>query len=92
MTVEIRRSGDVAIVTEPRYRVDAVESEFSVSVSSAIVVITGDPYAGPYTVTPTNEEQVLATYHKTMTGNLTINPIPSNYGLITWNGSTLTVS
>ena len=92
MSVEIRRSGDVAVVTEPRYRVDATERKFSVSVSSAIVVVVGDPYDGPYTVTPTNEEQVLATYHKTMTGNLVVNPIPSNYGLIGWDGAVLTVS
>jgi hypothetical protein len=35
---------------------------------------------------------VLATAEKVVTRNIVINPIPSNYGLITWNGSTLTVS
>ena len=76
MTVEIRRSGDVAIVTEPRYRVDAVESEFSVSVSSAIVVVTGDPYEGAYQIVPTFSEQVLETRAKTMLDDVTVEEIP----------------
>ena len=49
-------------------------------------------YEGPYEVTPAPETQTLATDSLYMRGNITINPIPSNYGLITWNGSTLTVS
>ena len=49
-------------------------------------------YSGPYEVTPSDTEQVLETDAFYMNGNITINPIPSNYGLITWNGSTLTVS
>lgn len=51
-----------------------------------------DPYTGNYTVTPSAEEQVLQTENLRMTDNITINPIPQNYGLITWNGSYLTVS
>lgn len=49
-------------------------------------------YEGDYEVTPTQQTQTLATDSLYMRGNVTINPIPSNYGLITWNGSTLTVS
>lgn len=49
-------------------------------------------YEGEYEVTPSEETQTLATDSLYMRGNITINPIPSNYGLITWNGSTLTVS
>lgn len=49
-------------------------------------------YTGPYEVTPSSETQTLDTDAFYMNGNVTINPIPSNYGLITWNGSTLTVS
>ena len=54
-------------------------------------VTTGD-YSGPYEVTPSNETQTLATAGKTLESNVTINPIPSNYGLITWDGNILTVS
>lgn len=49
-------------------------------------------YGGAYTVTPSEETQTLETGSLYMRDNITINPIPSNYGLITWNGVTLTVS
>ena len=49
-------------------------------------------YQGSYTVTPTQSTQVLQTAHLMMNGNVTIAPIPSNYGLVTYNGSILTVS
>lgn len=49
-------------------------------------------YTGETVVTPSTTEQVLATAEKVVKRNIIINPIPSNYGLITWNGSTLTVS
>ena len=49
-------------------------------------------YTGPVEVTPNNQTQTLNTALKSVMENITINPIPNNYGLITWNGSTLTVS
>lgn len=49
-------------------------------------------YTGPYEVTPTQTTQLLQVNGLRATENIKINPIPSNYGLITWNGSTLTVS
>lgn len=49
-------------------------------------------YTGETVITPSTTEQVLNTADKVVTRNIIINPIPSNYGLITWNGSTLTVS
>ena len=51
-----------------------------------------DPYTGDYTVTPSKETQTLQTNNLRMLDNVTIEPIPSNYGLITWNGSIITVS
>ena len=51
-----------------------------------------DYYEGPYEYTPTQEEQTVTIQGLMATRNITINPIPSNYGLITWNGATLTVS
>ena len=49
-------------------------------------------YGGPYTITPSKEEQTFSTKDLRMTDNIVIEPIPSNYGLITWNGTTLIVS
>lgn len=49
-------------------------------------------YEGEYTITPGDEAVVLETAGLVMAQNVTINPVPSNYGRITWNGSALTVS
>lgn len=49
-------------------------------------------YRGEYEITPGTETQILETKEFYLNENITINPIPSNYGLITWNGSTITVS
>ena len=49
-------------------------------------------YDGPYSVTPSAEAQTLETNGKRMTGDVTIGPIPSNYGLVTWNGAYITIS
>ena len=51
-----------------------------------------DPYTGEYTITPSTDTQTLQTRNLRMTDNITIEPIPQNYGLITWNGTVLTVS
>lgn len=49
-------------------------------------------YEGSYTVIPGTVAQVLQTAGKSMAENVTVGPIPQNYGLITWNGSIITVS
>ena len=53
---------------------------------------TYDSYEGPYEVVPSRETQTLRTNRLLMLSNVTIAPIPSNYGLIEWNGSVLKVS
>ena len=59
------------------------------TIPSAILPPT---YEGSYEVTPSCETQTLSVDHLWMIHDITIDPIPSNYGLITWNGSALTVS
>ena len=49
-------------------------------------------YKGAYEVTPSSEAQVLPTEGLMMRGDLTVGAIPSNYGLVTWDGSVITVS
>lgn len=49
-------------------------------------------YEGAYEITPSAETQTLPSTDTVMHRDIVINPIPSNYGLITWNGATLTVS
>lgn len=59
-----------------------------------VITIAGSyaDYEGSYQITPTQSAQTLETADKHTLADIIINPIPSNYGLITWNGSTLTVS
>lgn len=59
---------------------------------ACIVVDRSEIYDGAYEWTPTDALQTIEIANKKATDNIRINPIPSNYGLITWNGSTLTVS
>ena len=55
-------------------------------------VIAMPYYEGEYEVTPTRETQILNTAHKSMRENVVVNPIPSNYGLVTWTGNHLRIS
>ena len=85
---------DALVIQPPSVMVDAVPGNADVSTGLPIIreLIGGEPYDGEYTVTPSSGTQTLDTANKLLARNVTINPIPSNYGLITWNGSTLTVS
>lgn len=49
-------------------------------------------YAGEIEFTPSPDEQIIHTINKVLLSDIKINPIPNNYGLITYNGSTITVS
>lgn len=51
-----------------------------------------DPYTGDYSVTPSADTQVIPVAGLTMLENFTVNPIPQNYGLISWSGSGIRVS
>jgi len=51
-----------------------------------------EEYDGAYEFTPSGSQQTVEIAHKKATANITIAPIPGNYGLITWNGAFLTVS
>ena len=81
-------------VSETCYNVGFSEAPeiFDLPLGAAIQIIDGEHYQGDYTVTPTTYTQTLSTSGLVMEQDVTINPIPSNYGLITWNGSFLTVS
>ena len=81
-----------ARVTPPKVTIQA--STASVSIQTQIVRdgINPDTYSGEYTVTPTEETQVLSTNGKLMAGDVTVAPIPTNYGRISWNGSVMTIT
>lgn len=61
---------------------------FDLETPSAIGVTT---YDGAYEVTPSAETQTLSTRHRYMLDDITINPIPSDYGHIVYDGSKILV-
>ena len=63
-----------------------------VQVAASYQMREGEIYDGPYEFTPTQETQTVSTAEKLLLENIVINPIPQNYGLITYNGSFITVS
>ena len=77
-------------VTTRRGTIEARTRGHTVRVESSTA--GGVPYDGPYEVTPTNEAQTLQTAGRTLAQDVTVGAIPSNYGLITYDGSIITVS
>lgn len=50
------------------------------------------PYEGEYEFIPSGEYQTIRIEGEKALHDIIIDPIPTNYGLITWNGSSITVS
>lgn len=91
MTVTKRAS--IVISTEDDAEIELrTGRKGSVELEVASGISAGGEYFGPYEVTPTENEQVLPTAQLVASRDIVVNPIPSNWGRITWNGSVLTVS
>ena len=69
-----------------------VTTKATQNISGSLSINSCSQYEGVYEITPSNAIQILETQDKKCTDNIVINPIPNNYGLITWNGSYLTIS
>lgn len=89
MAIEIRAIGWTARGFPDVQTVEAVEPSSTVEVTGGK---SADPYTGPYTVEPSDAVQTLETAGKFLASDVTVAPIPSNYGRIEWNGSVLRVS
>ena len=69
------------------------DDQLPLEVDGSVIVSEGFPvYGGAVQIVPGPEEQVLDTQYTTVMANITVAPIPKNYGLITYNGRTITVS
>lgn len=66
----------------------------SETLTGGLSISTGDipAYHGETTVVPSDEEQILSCSGFVMPADVIVKPIPSNYGKISWNSVTLTVS
>lgn len=60
--------------------------------ASEAIPIYPNPYTGTTEVVPTTEAQTISVHGMMMVEDFTVDPIPSNYGLITQRGSTIIVS
>ncbi|MBQ6501199.1 MAG: hypothetical protein IJI87_07495 [Mogibacterium sp.] len=65
---------------------------YDASIGVSYSAVDYPTYTGEMIFTPTEEAQIIHTKETRVLQNITINPIPQNYGKITWNGSILTVS
>lgn len=76
-----------------RFPIKVQSSGENVEIGVGTRVVAPYPdYDGAYEFTPSSSTQVIDTEKKLLRNDIVINPIPSNYGLISWNGSYLTVS
>lgn len=65
----------------------------SIELSGSVIPGGGAPaYEGSYEVTPSSSTQILNIQGKVAVQDITVHPIPSNYGLITYDGTSITVS
>ena len=64
----------------------------ALGLATAVQIVTGEHYHGDSEVTPCGQDVVLHTEGLFVDEPITIKAIPNNYGLISWNGSVLTVS
>lgn len=79
---------------DDRFRL-GFQDDMAADLSSGLAIqiyVPDNPYSGAYEVTPSAVTQRLETEGMVMAHDVVVNPIPSNYGLITWNGSVITVS
>lgn len=82
---------DVDVDFEHTYEC-TVSNEFILSCEIIQSVSSYPTYGGETHITPSAETQILSTHNRIVKENIIIEPIPSNYGLIGWDGSILTVS
>ena len=82
--LSIEPSADLALCVQ-----DAPEQALSIGMP---YIDGGRRYEGEYSIRPQPYEQTLPTASRKLERDITVGAIPSNYGLIEWNGSVLTVS
>lgn len=84
--------GEQYLVSEVDAKCDLVENNDGEPKVLETIHVGSDYYTGPTTIIPSQERQILSTTHKTIAENIIVEPIPPNYGLITWDGQKITVS
>lgn len=65
--------------------------QYSVGIGSEYSLVRNEYYDGSYSFTPSDEEQIIQSRNLVMRQNITIAPIPNNYGRVSYNGSVITI-
>lgn len=68
------------------------DTAFDIGFESEILPTPAVPFEGPYELSPSRETQILPTAGKMMLEAVMVKPIPPNYGLISYDGFSITVS
>lgn len=79
-------------LTSPKTLVGSLSSAMTLQGSLTVPASASQFYDGEYEFIPTTSAQVIEIDHLEARQNITIDPIPQNYGLITYNGTSITVS
>jgi hypothetical protein len=80
-----------AEIEETQYTAEIESDEYAADITEAVQIIDGRYQ--DIEVTATQEvQQIEPDAGYTGFSRVVVNPIPQNYGLITWNGAVLTVS
>lgn len=80
------------IVLDRVIDVDILNEVTDVDTEGYAVVESSEEYCGCCDFVPSNEKQIVPIANKMVRENIVIEPIPSNYGLITYDGFGITVS
>ena len=88
--MEINLSIDTSTVTLP-LSLGVSNTSVTMEVSPPFMPVYPTPYEGEYTVVPGEDAQALPTAGKSLAQDVTVEPIPSNYGRIAWNGAAIMV-
>lgn len=72
--------------------VTSSEETMGMDIGAEYAMSNTDPFEGSYEYTPSEQTQTIPIEDLRATQDIVVNPIPSNYGLITYNGVSITVS
>lgn len=79
------------IIGNPTARANILSNQLTATSDIKVEVGSSVPFKGDYEYTPTQQTQEIGIKGFTATQDIIINPIPSNYGRIEYDGSTLRV-
>lgn len=83
----------IGLIIEDEEIVAEIDDEEEITASIELpAAIETDPYTGPYVFTPDDTSQIISIADLKAIEDIIINPIPQNYGLITYDGSGIRVS